>query len=88
MSHPLAHPPVVPSPTIGARMRDRLPEARGVLADAPQHPDSLVILAARVVAWQTSDAHECGEALEVLRLLGRRQLHVVAAAAFTKGGGA
>ena len=68
-------------------MHDRLTEARGVLADTTQHPDSLIILAARVVVGQSNDAVECGDALEVLRLLDRRPLHAIAAA-FPKGGAA
>ena len=69
-------------------MRDRLSEARGILVDARRHPISLVILAARVVVGQTDDARECGDALDVLRLLDRRPLHAIAAAAFPKGGAA
>ena len=84
----LPNPPVIPTSTTGDWMRDRLTEARGVLADTTQHPDSLVILAARVVVGQTDDAHECGDALELLRLLDRRPLHAIAAAAFPKGGAA
>jgi hypothetical protein len=67
---------------------DRLTEARGVLADTTRHPDSLVILAARIVAGQTDDAGECAEAIDLLRLLDRRPLHALAAAAFPKGGAA
>jgi len=51
-----------------------------------QHPESLVILAARVVVGQTGDAGECADALDLLRLLDRRPLHAIAAAAFAKGG--
>jgi len=69
-------------------MTDRLTEARGVLADAKQHPDSLVILAARVIVGQTGDASECADAVDLLRLLDRRPLHAIAAAAFPKGGAA
>jgi hypothetical protein len=67
-------------------MTDRLSEARGVLADTTQHPDSLVILAARVVVGQTGDAGECADAVEMLRLLDRRPLHAIATAAYPKGG--
>ncbi|SDX72515.1 hypothetical protein SAMN04488238_11721 [Roseicitreum antarcticum] len=88
MNHPLSHSPVIPPSTTGDWMHDRLTEARGVLADTTQHPDSLVILAARVVIGQTNDAVECGDALELLRLLDRRPLHAIAAAAFPKGGAA
>jgi hypothetical protein len=69
-------------------MHDRLSEARGVLADTTQHPESLVILAARVVVGQTGDAGECADALDLLRLLDRRPLHAIATAAFPKGGAA
>lgn len=88
MSSLLSHSPVIPPSTTGDWMHDRLTEARGVLADTTQHPNSLVILAARVVVGQTDDARECGDALELLRLLDRRPLHAIAAAAFPKGGAA
>lgn len=81
----LSHPVV---PNSGDWMHDRLTEARGVLADTIQHPDSLIILAARVVVGQTSDASECADAIDLLRLLDRRPLHAIAAAAFPKGGAA
>ena len=76
------------TPTTGDWMLDRLTEARGVLADTTQHPESLVILAARVVVGQTDDARECGDAIDLLRLLDRRPLHAIAAAAFPNGGAA
>ncbi|MET4130442.1 hypothetical protein [Roseovarius sp. MBR-6] len=84
----LPHPPGIPTSTTGDWMHDRLIEARGVLADTTQHPESLVILAARVVVGQSDDARECGDALEVLRLLDRRPILAIAAAAFPKGGAA
>lgn len=86
MTSLLPHPPVIPTSTTGDWMHDRLTEARGVLADTTQHPESLVILAARVVVGQSDDARECGDALEVLRLLDRRPILAIAAAAFPKGG--
>ena len=67
-------------------MHNRLTEARGVLADTTQHPNSLVILAARVVAGQTDSASECADAIDLLCQLDRRPLHAIAAAAFPKGG--
>lgn len=88
MNQLLSHPPVVPSLATGDWMHDRLTEARSVLADTTQHPESLVILAARVVIGQTDDARECGDAIELLRLLDRRPLHAIAAAAFPNGGAA
>ena len=87
MTAPLAHPLVVASSTANW-MQDRLTEARGVLADTTQYPDSLVILSARVVVGQTDDAGECADAVDLLRLLDRRPLHAIAAAAFPKGGAA
>lgn len=84
----LPNPPFIPTSTTGDWMHDRLTEARGVLADTTQHPESLVILAARVVVGQTDDARECGDAIELLRFLDRRPLHAIAAAAFPKGGAA
>ena len=88
MNQLLSHPPVVQSSPTGDWMHDRLTEARSVLADTTQHAESLVILAARVVISQTDDARECGDAIELLRLLDRRPLHAIAAAAFPKGGAA
>ena len=88
MTSLFSHPPVIPTSTTGDWMHDRLTEARGVLADTARHPESLVILAARVVIGQTDDVHECGDAIELLRLLDRRPLHAIAAAAFPKGGAA
>jgi hypothetical protein len=87
MTAPLSHPLVAAPSTVGW-MLDRLTEARGVLADTTQHPDSLVILSARVVVGQTDDAGECADAIDLLRLLDRRPLHAIAAAAFPKGGAA
>ena len=88
MTSLLSHPPAIPTSTTADWMHDRLTEARGVLADTAQHPESLVILAARVVVGQTDDARECGDAIELLRLLDRRPLHAIAAAAFPNGGAA
>jgi hypothetical protein len=88
MNQLLSHPPVIPTSDKSDWMHDRLTEARGVLADTTQHPESLVILSARVVVGQTDDARECGDAIELLRLLDRRPLHAIAAAAFRKGGAA
>ena len=87
MNQPQSHPLVAP-PTTGDWMQVRLAEARGILADLSQHPESLVILAARVVAGQTDDAGECADAIEVLRLIDRHPLPAIAAAAFPNGGAA
>ena len=87
MTAPLAHPLVVASSTANW-MQDRLTEARGVLADTTQHPNTLVILAARVVAGQTNSARECADAIDLLCQLDRRPLHAIAAAAFPNGGAA
>lgn len=85
MTAPLAHPMFAATST-GDWIQNRLAEARGVLADTTQHPDSLVILSARVVVGQTDNARECADAIDLLRLLDRRPLHGIAAAAFPKGG--
>lgn len=68
--------------------QDRLVEARSILADTTQHPDSLVILAARVVVGQTNSAVERAEAIDLLCRLDRRPLDAIAASAFPKGGAA
>jgi len=88
MNAPLPCTSLAPASGINDWMHDRLAEARGVLADTTQHPESLVVLAARVVVCQTDDASECADALDLLRLLDRRPLHAIAAAAFPKGGDA
>ena len=87
MNQPLAQPIAITSGPVDW-MHDRLTEARGILADVPQHPETLVILACRVVAGQTNDASECADAVELLRFLNRRPLHAIAAAAFPNGGAA
>ena len=79
---------IAATPDASDWMQDRLTEALGVLVDSTQHPKSLVILAARVVVGQTDDASECADAIDLLRLLDRRPLHAIAAAAFPKGGAA
>ena len=87
MTAPLSHP-MIASASSADWILDRLTEARVVLADTTRHPDSLVILAARVVAGQTDDALECADAIDLLCQLDRRPLHAVAAAAFPNGGAA
>ena len=87
MTVPLLHPLVAATST-SDWMLERLTEARGVLAQTTQHPDSLVILAARVIAGQTDSASECADAVDLLCQLDRRPLHVLAAAAFPNGGAA
>ena len=88
MNQVLSHPPVIPTSDTSDWMLDRLTEARGILADFPQHPETLVILACRVVAEQTNDASECADAVDLLRFLDRCPLHAIAAAAFVNGGAA
>ena len=87
MNQPLTQPMAITSDA-SDWMQDRLTEARGILADVPQHPETLVILACRVVAAQTNDTSECADAVELLRFLVRRPLHAIVAAAFPNGGGA
>ena len=87
MKQPLTQPITITSGS-GDWMQDRLTEARGILADVPQHPETLVILACRVVAAQTNYTSEYADAVELLRFLDRRPLHAVSAAAFPIGGDA
>lgn len=49
--------------------QDRLVEARGVLADVAHHPETLVVLACRVICTHGSDTAELADALGVMRLL-------------------
>ena len=89
MTRLLSHLPVNASSATSDWMLDRLTEARGILADVPQHPETLVILACRVVAAQTNDTSECPDAVELLRFLDRCLLQAIAdAAALPNGGGA
>ena len=81
-----SYPPVIPTFGTSEWMHDRLTEARGILADVPQHPETLVILACRVVAGQTNDASECADAVEMLSFFERCPLPGVAAAALQDGG--
>ena len=78
--------PMSITPVASDWMRDRLSEARGILVDARRHPISLVILAARVIAGQSTSAGECADAVDVICQLDRRPLQTVAAAAFPNGG--
>ena len=87
MTQPLSYP-LAAAPGPADWMQDRLTEARGILVDAPRHPDSLVILAARVVAGQTDSARERVDAIDVLHQLDRRCLQFHAAATFANGGAA
>ncbi|MFT4959507.1 MAG: hypothetical protein ACI92Z_000582 [Paracoccaceae bacterium] len=50
--------------------QDRLNEARAVLADIAHYPDTLVVLACRVICTHGSDPIEHADALGVSRLLG------------------
>ena len=76
------------TPGASAWMQDRLTEARCILADALQHPNSLIILAARVIAGQSTSASECADAVDVLCQLDRRPLQAVTAAACPNSGAA
>jgi hypothetical protein len=87
MTAPLSHP-LLASADTADWMQNRLTEARGVLAETSQHPASLIILAARVVAGQTDDASECANAIDLLCQLDRRPLHTIASATFPNGGAA
>ena len=87
MNQPLTQPTAVTS-SASDWMLNRLTEARGILADVPQHLETLVILACRVVAAQTNYTSEYADAVELLRFLDRRPLHAITAAAFPNGGAA
>ena len=86
MNEVLSHPPVIPTSGTSDWMHDRLTEARGILADVPQHPETLVILACRVVSGQSNDASECADAVELLRFLDRCPLQAIAPAVLANGG--
>ena len=62
----------------------RLVEARGILADIVHHPDTLVLLACRVIFDNSRDAGDRIDALGVMRLLNRQPLETVST--FPKGG--
>ena len=85
MNQSHTHPMSI-TPGASAWMEDRLTEARDILVDAPRHPASLVILAARVVAVQTDGVSAFAGAVDVLCQSDRRPLQTVAAAAFPNGG--
>jgi hypothetical protein len=69
-------------------MQDRLTEARGILLEAPRHRNTLVILAARVIARQTDNADECIGAIDLLRQPDGSPSHAVAAVPISNGGAA
>ncbi|OUS04008.1 hypothetical protein A9Q96_16910 [Rhodobacterales bacterium 52_120_T64] len=48
---------------------DRLSEARGIVADVAHHPDTLVLLACRVICAHSLDPFERVEALGLIRIL-------------------
>lgn len=50
---------------------ERLAEARGILADAPHHPNARVILAARIIAGLAGDPDERAEAQGLLEVMDR-----------------
>lgn len=87
MNQPRSHR-IIAAPGTCDWIAARLAEARGILVDAPLHPESLVLLAARVVAGQTDSASECAYAIDLLRLLDRRPLNSIGTAAFPNGGAA
>lgn len=79
---------IAPVVSIDQWRRDRLTEARGILADATRHPSSLVIIAAKVVIGLTGDSAECAVAVDMLRARDPRPLPAAAMAAFPIGGAA
>jgi len=63
------------APTCSAHadwQQERLTEARGILADMAHHPDTLVVLACRVVCGCSVDATERTDALGLMRLLNNQ----------------
>ena len=88
MTRLLSQLPVIATSATNDWMRDHLTEARGILADVPQHAETLVILACQVVAAQTNDANECADAVELLRFLDRCPLQAIGAAALPNGNAA
>ena len=79
---------IAPVVSIDQWRRDRLTEARGILADADRHPSSLVIIAARVVVGLTGDSAECAEAIDLLRAQDPHPLQAIAATTIPNGGAA
>ena len=79
---------IAPVVSVDQWRRDRLTEARGILADATRHPSSLVIIAARVVVGLTGDSAECVDAIDMLRARDPRPLHANDASTFPNGGAA
>ncbi|WP_322895640.1 MULTISPECIES: hypothetical protein [unclassified Yoonia] len=77
MTQLLSHPPFVPCSTADDWMHDRLTEARGILADMAQHPDTLVIFAARVVISRTDDTAEYADTVALLQKLDPRSVPAV-----------
>lgn len=63
---------------------ERLREARGILADVAHHPDTRLVLAARIVITHSRDEAERNDASALQRLLDKR----VAVAACPQGGAA
>ena len=73
----------IPAPACGAPsasicnaqsywQRERLTEARGVLADIGHHPDTLVLLACQVICAHSPDPNERNDALGMMHLLSAR----------------
>ena len=79
---------VTPAASFEQWRHDRLTEARGILAAATLHPDTLVIIAARVVVGLTGNSAECAEAIDLWRDRDPRPLPAIAAVASTTGGAA
>ena len=71
----------VPSADLSQLRHDRLIEARSILADFVHHPDSLVVLACRVVHSISTDRLERSDALGLLHILNAPVSDSVTAAA-------
>ena len=86
MTSPRSIRQIAPVVSVDQWRRDRLTEARSILADATRHPSSLVMIAARVVIGLTGDSAECAEAVDILRARDPRAPHAIAKAAAENGG--
>jgi hypothetical protein len=68
---PMSASPTMSDDDLREWQDERLSEARGILADAPHHPDARVVLAARIIAGLAGDLDERAEALGLLEIMDR-----------------
>jgi hypothetical protein len=67
---------------------DRLSEARAILADIAHHPETRLVLAARVIVRHSRDEAECREACALRRLFDTKPRSGTPATACRQGGAA